>query len=225
MNRLSGIVIVLLSAAVVLLGAALLSRQTGAPEAGAPSESRETATATPDGSSGETADLNCTVQSGALQIIRGEAFGISEGADACEATFADGVYTVTAFGTGEPVVVTVPQEMTFSRITLSSTGGSLDAEDLDTEELSVSCGQGTLRFSGSVTSGAEVEHTQGETSLELDGDPAAFNYDLSYEMGHIQVGEQSYAGSYGSQSIDNGSEKTIRVHCSMGSVDISFSAA
>lgn len=228
MNKISKILIVLLSAAVVVLGTALFLQLGRTPVVS--DQSVQGTSIEDDGvekaeTPEETADLHCSVQSGALRIVRGETFGVSKGSAACDAYFEDGVYTISAASTGEPIVVTVPQETNFKCVTLEASGGDLDVEDLDVEELSVTCGQGTLRFSGSVSADVEVEHTQGETVLQLDGDPTSFNYELTYESGHIQIGEQSYAGAHGSQSIDNGCEKTVRVHCAMGNVDIVFPEA
>lgn len=225
MNKLSKIVIALLSAAVVMLGAALFLQSSSPTTAGMSAPD----TPNTDGETVDTkgtADLLCSVQSGSLQIIRGESFGVSKGdVTACDICFEDGVYTITTAGTDEPIVVTVPDEVRFQHISLTSSGGNLDVNDLDTEELSVACEQGSLCFSGNVAADANVEHAQGETVLQLGGDPAEFNYELTYEMGHIQLNGQSYAGARGNQTIDHNSEKTLRVHCAMGSVDILFPEA
>lgn len=234
-NKFKNLLIVLLLAAVVLLGAAALRLSRSNRTAFESDEDRPALTETDaDNGAGAgneeaqetemTADLECSVQLGALRIIRGENFGILEGdAGDCEAYLEDGVYTVSVSTTREtPVVVTVPEGVSFEQATLTASGGSLTAEDLDVEELYTTCERGALQFSGRVEGNAEVEHLQGETVLQLSGDLSEFNYELSYELGHIEVGKQSYAGARGSQSIDHGSSKTIRVYCAMGSVDVLF---
>ena len=235
MNKFKNLLIVLLLAAVVLLSAAVLRLSQSNQTESQVDEDRSALTETDANSGTEagddetqkaeaSAELECSVQLGSLRILRGEAFGIQEGdAGDCEAYLEDGVYTVSVRTSREaPVVVTVPEEVRFEQATLTASGGNLTAEDLDVEELYTTCEQGSLRFSGRVGRTAEVEHLQGETVLQLSGGASEFNYDLAYELGHIEVGEQSYAGAKGSRSIDNGSEKTIRVHCAMGSVGVLF---
>lgn len=243
MNKLGIFLIVILSIAVGALGAALFLQRSPAPtsvsqsasseeDPAKPVEGREESADAPsstgagDSAEEESAILQCTVQSGALKILRGETFGVAEGpADTCETSFEDGVYTVSASGSGQAVAVTVPESADFDQIVLTVTGGSLNVEDVDTRELSAACTKGALYYAGNVTEDASVEHTQGETTLQLDGSAADFNYALSYQMGHIQIGDQTYTGAGGEESVDNGSQKTLRVNCAMGSVDILFSDA
>ena len=231
MNKFKNFLIVVLLAAVVLLGTGvfLLSQRDRTASESDADQSALTQAGTDAGEEGaleeETAaELDCSVQLGALKIIRGEEFGILEGdAGDCEAYLEDGVYTISVSTTREaPVVVTVPEEVQFERATLTASGGNLTAEDLEAEKLYTTCERGALQFSVCVDKTAEVEHLQGETVLQLSGDPSEFNYELSYELGHIEVGDQSYAGAKGSRFIDHGSDKTIRVHCAMGSVGVLF---
>ena len=231
MNKFKNLLIVVLLAAVVLLGTAvfLLGQRDRTASEADEDQSALTQAGTDAGEEGTleektAAELDCSVQLGALKVIRGEEFGILEGdAGDCEAYLEDGVYTISVSTTREaPVVVTVPEEVQFERATLTASGGKLTAENLEVGELYSTCERGVLQFSGCVDKTAEVEHLQGETVLQLSGDPSEFNYELSYELGHIEVGGQSYAGAKGSQSIDHGSDKTIRVHCAMGSVGVLF---
>lgn len=170
------------------------------------------------------AEIHCLVERGALQLVEGEAFSLAEGSEQdCEVSWKDGVYSLSVSTTRqEPVILTLPQGTRLEALSLSVAGGELSAEGLCTETLSVTCTQGALHFSGQVEGSAEIEHQQGNTVLELSGHASDFNYELEYELGHIAIGRQSYAGAHGSQSIQNGSAKTFRVHCAMGSVGILF---
>lgn len=234
MNKFSNILIVFLMVVVVLLGSAVyvlvqrdnsavssVSDQSVLTESDADSQGKEEKEDVPKEAE---AELRCSVQMGALQIIRGEEFGVQEGdADDCEAYLEDGVYTISASTTRDmPVVVTVPEGVRFVRATLTASGGTLMAEDLDVQDLNATCEQGALQFSGSVDGNAAVEHLQGETVLRLSGSPSDFNYEIAYELGHVEIGDKSYAGAKGSKSIDNDSPKTLRVHCAMGSVGVLF---
>lgn len=238
MEKFRNVLTVFLLIAVVLLGAAVfrLYQRDDSPSVSASDPSAPSVTdagtdtdesKAPAQEEATTAELRCTVELGALKVIRGEAFGISEGSTSdCETSLEDGVYTVSVSAAhGAPVVVTVPEDVYFTTSDLTVSGGNLTVEDLDVEDLSATCEQGSLQFSGRVDGDVEVEHLQGETALQLEGSASDFNHEISYEMGHVQVGAQSYSGAKGSQSVDNGAKKTLRVHCSMGDVGIVFTNA
>lgn len=228
MEKFRNVLTVFLLLAVALLGAAVfrLYQRDEAPSVSAPAPSvSDTGMEAEEETT--TAELRCTVALGALKVIRGEEFGISEGSPSnCDASLENGVYTISVNAAhGAPVVVTVPEDVYFTSSDLTVSGGNLTVEDLDVEDLSATCEQGSLQFSGRVDGDVEVEHLQGETALRLEGSASDFNHEISYEMGHVQVGTQSYSGARGSQSVDNGAEKTLRIHCTMGDVGIVFADA
>ena len=239
MEKFRNVLTVFLLIAVVLLGAAVFrlyqrdeSPSVSASDPSAPSVTdagtdTEESKAPVQEMEATTAELRCTVELGALKVIRGETFGISEGSTSdCETSLEDGVYTVSVSAAhGAPVVVTVPEDVYFTASDLTVSSGNLTVEDLHVEDLSATCEQGSLQFSGRVDGDVEVEHLQGETALQLEGSASDFNHEISYEMGHVQVGAQSYSGAKGSQSVDNGAEKTLRVHCTMGDVGVVFADA
>ena len=168
-------------------------------------------------------ELRCSAELGALNIVEGAEFGLSEDSSDCEAYIEDNAYVVSASTTHDaPIVVTVPEGMTFERVTLSASGGNLTVEGIDTRALSTDCAQGSIYYSGRLDGDADVEHLQGQTVLQLEGKSSEFNFELEYSLGHIQVDDLSLGGPRGSQSIDNGSEKTIHVYCTMGDVSVLF---
>ena len=169
-------------------------------------------------------ELRCSVEHGVLRLVQGDHFGLSDdsGSD-CQVSWEDGVYLLSVNTTrSEPIVLTVPQGTHFQAVSLTVNGGNLSAENLCTGTLATSCQQGVLHYTGQVEGSAQVDHLQGETLLQLSGRPSDFNYELEYDLGHIAVGSQSFAGARGSHSIDNGSAKTIQIQCSMGSVEVVF---
>lgn len=175
--------------------------------------------------SGDTiTDLNCSVSLGALEIVEGTGFGVSEQSGSGYEAYVDGsTYVVSGSTTSDGhIVVTVPDDFRFQTVTLTVNGGALSAEDVDTQTLITHCDKGSLHFSGGVADSAQVEHLYGETLLTLDGKSLDYNYALSYDLGHIGIGERQYAGRSGSESIDNGAGKEIDIHCSMGSVSVLF---
>lgn len=231
MNKLTNILLVLLLIAVIFLGGAvfLLWQKDGPPAASSgPSAASSPSTVSETASGAETAqELSCSVQLGALQLIPGDEFALQEGSESdCQLSSENGVYTVSVnTSRSAPVVVTLPQDVYFQQATLTVAGGTLSAENLQVKDLHTTCEKGALQFSGRVDGNAEVDHQQGETALQLEGNQADFNYQVSYQLGHVQIGVQTFAGVKGSHSIDNGSGKTIHANCAMGSVRVLFSQA
>lgn len=230
MNKFTNILLVLLLIAVIFLGGAvfLLWQKDSAPAAssdssGATQSSAETGTK-PDQAQDPAKELSCSVQLGALRMIQGEEFALQDGNESdCQISCDHGVYTISVNTTrSAPVVVTVPRDVYFQQATLTVAGGTLSAEELQVKDLYATCQQGALQFSGRVYGNAEVQHQQGETALQLQGNQDDFNYEVSYQLGHVQIGNQTFAGAKGSQAIDNGSDRTVRVNCAMGSVGILF---
>lgn len=168
--------------------------------------------------------LQCSVTHGALDIVPGKDFQVSDSTGGeFESSVKDGTYVVTGSNTVDNhITVTVPESFVFQNVSLSANGGALNAQDLQTGNLQTSCDGGAIHFTGSISKDASVEHLLGETVLQLTGKSTDYNYELSYSMGHIGIGDQQYAGANGSQSINNGSDQTIQIHCKMGSVSVVF---
>lgn len=168
--------------------------------------------------------LQCSVTHGALEIIPGKEFQVSDSTNGqFEASVKDGIYVVTGSNTMDNhITVTVPENFVFQNVSLSANGGALNAQGLQTGNLQTSCDGGSINFTGSISKDASVEHLLGKTVLQLTGKPTDYNYALSYSMGHIGIGDQQYAGTNGSQSIDNGSGQNMQIHCKMGSVSVVF---
>lgn len=170
--------------------------------------------------------LNCTVTGGRVTILEGTAFGAQDSAgNPVPVTTENGVYTVTCGAAPDcDITVTVPQGHIFSDVTFSVTGGTVDARQLTTDTLHTHCDGGAVLFSGTVRGDADIEHLRGDTSLQLTGAQTDYNYALTYSMGHVGIGTLQYGGLQGSQSIDNGAAKTLRVQCTMGNVSVGFTA-
>ena len=135
------------------------SGDTNGPEVGTPAESGG------EDAQAAVTELRCSAALGAVKIVEGAEFGLSEGSEAeCEAYIEDNAYVVSASTTQDiPIVVTVPEGITFEQVTLTASGGNLTVEGIDTEALSTSCTQGAIYYSGRLDGSADVEHLQGQT--------------------------------------------------------------
>ena len=238
MNKLTNILLVLLLIAVIFLGGAvfLLWQKDSTPTIPVSSQSATSQSSTshaaqsgtgPAQNTDQAAELSCSVQLGALRIVQGEEFALQDGNESdCQISCENGIYTVSVNTTrSAPVVVSVPKDAFFQQATFTTWGGALTAENLAVRDLHTTCEKGAIQFSGRVEGTIELDHQQGATTLQLEGNQADFNYQVSYQLGHVQIGDQTFAGVKGSHSIDNGSGKTIHANCAMGSVRVLFSQA
>lgn len=231
MNRIWKILVVCLTAAVVVLSIAvvrLLGGQQATPAAsGTPAAptvtsapSVPTATPEPDQITG----LRCSISLGKMNIVTGDALNASDsGGNDFDVVIEEGVYIVSGSKTVDnDITVTVPRELVLETVELTVQGGALTAEGLSTKGLNTDCDGGALTFSGRLMGDGTVSQKWGETTLHLSGTETDYNYDLSYDRGHIGLGQQQFAGLSGSKSIDNGAAQTISVTCSMGDVGLVF---
>lgn len=81
---------------------------------------------------------------------------------------------------------------------------------------------GSLEAEGFCQGNLRAKCAMGSIDMELEGKEEDFNYELSNAMGTLTVGSYSSKGMASEKSIDNNSEKTIEVDCSMGSAKVSF---
>lgn len=173
-------------------------------------------------------------------------------ADTVTATWEDGTWQITqksksgwgnSSNSNATVVITVPKEVTFEKITCNLGVGELDAErlvagEIDLEsgvgdltldgvecaKLSVSCGTGSADIGASVISeSAELENGVGDLDLELEGMEEDYNYSVSCGMGSVQIGSiLSVDGLNGDQTIDRGQDCWIHADNGVGDVTINF---
>ena len=79
-----------------------------------------------------------------------------------------------------------------------------------------------LEYSGDIGAAADISCSMGNVSLDLKGDREDFNYELHCVGGNLDIDGDKYAGVDISKSIDNGTDKSIEINCSMGNVEVDF---
>lgn len=90
------------------------------------------------------------------------------------------------------------------------------------ENADMSIALGNFEFDGIINQGADIECSMGNVSMNLEDEMKAYNFEIECAAGEVQVGDDSTAGVASDRTIDNDSDKTISVECSMGSVSINF---
>lgn len=235
MKKLMSLIITVLVVAVIGLSVAVFSLyqksntvQTSTSTASTQLENNETEISSESENTdteSEVTGLQCSVQLGALEIVEGDEFSISELNNSdYEAYIENNTYIVVGSKTHDNhIVVTVPKDYQFQSVTLTVTGGALSAQGIETQALYTNCDKGSINFSGSINGNAQIQHQQGKTILNINANQSDFNYELDYDLGHIGIGAKQYAGASGKETINNGASKTMNIQCKMGSVSVVFS--
>lgn len=166
--------------------------------------------------------LRCSIQHGHLNIVLGDTFNISDASTAgYNAYIENGTYVIEgSFSSDNNFTLTVPKDIVFEQIDLKVTGGYLSAKELSAKNLYTDCTVGAIYFSGTVQGDSEIDCGSGKTTVYLNGSQTDYNYSLTYDRGHININSVQYAGLGGSDEIDNGAEKTLRINCATGSTSI-----
>ena len=146
--------------------------------------------------------------------------------------------------TGEKALtltVLLPERM-LKEISIDLGAGQFSAERLEAEEVSLDlgAGKGTVNqvtamddadfsvgagelevalFSGNQL---EVDCGTGQLTLCAEGTEDDYNYNLEFGIGSIRLGERSYSGIGGEESMDRGAAKDMDIECGIGEVVVTF---
>ena len=95
------------------------------------------------------------------------------------------------------------EELRAERMKIDLGTGIVDVEQVEADELELDCGIGTLK-------------------VNMAGSEADYNYRLDCGIGTLMLGEKSYSGLGGGQTVDNHAEKNIDADCGIGMLTINF---
>ena len=114
------------------------------------------------------------------------------------------------------------KEMALGNLEVSLGAGELRTEDITVRNLVASISAGNMYFYGGIYESAEISCSMGNVSMELEGEPEDFNYQLNCAAGNMEIDGESYAGAAVERYIDNGAAKLLDIDCSMGNVEVDF---
>lgn len=203
----------------------------------------------------EVRTLNIDADVCSVVIQQGDQYRLQVGekmADTVTDMLEDGVWQITqkskshlenTSGSNATVIITIPNEVSFEKITCDLGVGELDAERLVAEEielesgvgdltidgvqckeLSVNCGTGSANIGAStISERADLENGVGDLTLTLEGTETDYNYSVSCGMGSVRIGSVLNAdGLDGDQTIDRGQDCWINMDNGVGDVTIDF---
>ena len=109
-----------------------------------------------------------------------------------------------------------------ARLTSDSGVGTLDMSNMVLNRLDVSNSIGETGFRGEVNGDINVENGIGSTNLMIRGDEDDFNYEITCSIGSVSVGRRSFSGLAGVRSVNNNSDKSMKLNCAIGSIEVGF---
>lgn len=134
------------------------------------------------------------------------------------------------------------EELTADRVVLDSDMGSIEIGELTAaqkaemnggmgsisvnrgtaETLKADTAMGALEWKGTVRGDVTASAGMGSITLSLEQKRTDFNYEISAEMGSVELDGRSYGGFSEDKRIDNGANKKMKLDVSMGNIEIYF---
>lgn len=100
--------------------------------------------------------------------------------------------------------------------------GSASISNVNISELETDIGAGYISLYGEVQEDIKVKCAAGSAELCLDGQEADYNYKMKCSAGNITLNGRDYQGFGVETKIDNRSEHTAELECSLGNIRIDF---
>ncbi|MCI8482827.1 MAG: DUF4097 domain-containing protein [Lachnospiraceae bacterium] len=117
----------------------------------------------------------------------------------------------------------VAEKMTAAKkISAEIDAGRMELNELETEELEMSAGIGELYTSQVQAEKIEISCGIGSVEVEVAGKESDYSYEISCDVGNLQVGDHDYSGFGSERTIKNPGKKKMEIDCGVGDVDISF---
>lgn len=108
------------------------------------------------------------------------------------------------------------------KISAEVEAGQMDLSDLETEKLELSAGIGELFASQVQAEKIEIDCGIGSVEVEVAGRESDYSYEISCDVGNLEVGDHDYSGFGSERTIENPGKKKMKIDCGVGNVDISF---
>lgn len=118
-------------------------------------------------------------------------------------------------------IITISDTET-KKIHLKTEAGQITAENIKTEQMKTECGAGKISVSGTVTNEADIECGMGEIICILTGKVSDYKYDVSCDIGEVNIDGETYEGLQKNIHHGTGAGAVIKADCNMGKIEIGF---
>lgn len=100
--------------------------------------------------------------------------------------------------------------------------GQMDIKSVEAPELFLDAGVGQLDVDSMTADDVKINCGIGSIDATVSGMENEYNYEITSNVGEVEIGDESYAGLGTSKSIDNGADRKMQIDCGVGSVELSF---
>lgn len=113
-------------------------------------------------------------------------------------------------------------DVTTDQLTARAGAGQIDMQNAKCKNADLIAEAGYICLDGAVQGNLKADSSVGNIELSLEGAVEDYNYEIQTSVGIISVDSMSLSGMDKTRSISHGSDKTIDLKSSAGSIDVSF---
>lgn len=188
----------------------------------------------------EFGSINLKMKEGTLKILPGDSFSITYGnEEPAEYEITEGTLYFKN-SQSKDVILTLPEDEKYDFVLLDVKDGHIlekgalavealevhaERSDVQIEGINVEASSainvdsGSVFLSGNPGTSVTADCRQGHLNLAIPSEES-YNYELEASDGNIRVGKRDYHGRTIAESIDNGAERLMRLHCSKGDIAV-----
>lgn len=100
--------------------------------------------------------------------------------------------------------------------------GDFSFDNATVKDCTFEVAAGKVCYTGIINGDVDVSCAAGDISLVLGGDKEAFNYDVSFAMGSVSIGDYEMDGLAQDYRFSNGADKNMVLEAAMGNIEVIF---
>ncbi len=114
------------------------------------------------------------------------------------------------------------EDLTVTRTAnLAADAGNIETANGSYQDVEIACNMGNVSMEGEISGNITASTSMGSIELAFAGDPDAYDYQVSYNMGEVRVNGREYSGmsaAYETPYADT--TRLAELECDMGSIDL-----
>ena len=114
------------------------------------------------------------------------------------------------------------EDLTVTRTAnLAADAGNIETANGSYQDVEIVCNMGNVSMEGNISGNITASTSMGSIELAFAGDPDAYDYQVSYNMGEVRVNGREYSGmsaAYETPYADT--TRLAELECDMGSIDL-----
>lgn len=100
--------------------------------------------------------------------------------------------------------------------------GQIEVERANINNITVDCGVGNVVIEGTITGDNDITCDIGSVKLKLNGDEEDYSYDVSADIGSVEINHHNYQGTSEEVINNNGADYNLSLECNIGNITVDF---